>query len=77
MKYIRTVTDSVLKNLGKKPIIILYGARQVGKTTLTNMVMGNFKSPLYLQGDDPQDASLLEKKSGDELVALIQGHDLI
>ncbi len=76
MNYIRTIFDDICKNIGKKPILVLYGARQVGKTTLVKSVMAKFKNPLYLQGDDPKDALLIEGRSGRELVDIISGHDL-
>lgn len=77
VKYIRTIIKDIKENLGKKPIIILYGARQVGKTTLIKNLMNDFEHPLYIQGDDPKDVLLLENKSGKELVSLITDHDLV
>ncbi|MDO8512265.1 MAG: ATP-binding protein [bacterium] len=77
MNYIRTIGKKLIENLGKKPIIVLYGARQVGKTTLAKSIMGEFKSPLYLQGDDPKDAQNIEGRSGKELSSIISGHDIV
>jgi len=77
MKFTRQITDHITENLGKKPILVLYGARQVGKTTLTKTIMSEFKNPLYLQGDDPKDSAFLQAKSGEELRTLLSGHDLI
>jgi len=77
MKYTRQITPHIIANLGKKPILLLFGARQVGKTTLVKTVMDDFKNPLYLQGDDPKDALLLTNKSGQELSTLLKGYDVI
>lgn len=77
MNYIRTISKAIRENLGKKPIIILYGARQVGKTTLVKDIMKEFKNPLYLQGDDPKDAQNIEGRSGKELSSLISNHDIV
>lgn len=77
MNFNRTIFDSLYKNIGKKPILVLYGARQVGKTTLIKSILTQFKAPLYLQGDDPKDALLIEEKSAKELTQLVTGHDLI
>jgi uncharacterized protein len=77
MKYRRQITPRIIANLGQKPILLLYGARQVGKTTLVKTIMVDFKNPLYLQGDDPKDAMLLANKSGQELVTLLTGHDVV
>lgn len=77
MNYTRTIFEPLLKNIGKKPIVIIFGARQVGKTTLIKEVIKRYKSPLYLEGDDPKNAALLEGRSSLELSDLVSGHDLI
>jgi uncharacterized protein len=77
MKYIREIFKQISENIGKKPILILYGARQVGKTTLIKQILTLFSHTLYLQGDDPKDALLLEHKSGKELSELVSGYDLV
>lgn len=77
MKYIRTIGQSLKDNLGKKPIIVLYGARQVGKTTLIKTIINDFQNPLYIAGDDPKDVLLLENRSGKELSSLIANHDIV
>src|SRR3989338_3572377 len=77
MNYDRTIYNTLLKNIGKKPIIILYGARQVGKTTLIKTILRIFTKTLYLQGDDPKDALLLQHRSSDELSELVSGYDLV
>ncbi|MEK7586376.1 MAG: AAA family ATPase, partial [Patescibacteria group bacterium] len=77
MNYIRTIFNDLYENIGKKPILVLYGARQVGKTTLIKSIMTKFTNPLYLQGDDPKNALLLEYRSAKELIQLVSGYDLI
>jgi len=77
VKYKRILFKSLYQNIGKKPITVLYGARQVGKTTLTKSLMEKFSGALYLQGDDPKDAALLEQKSAKELSQLVSGYKLI
>lgn len=77
MNYVRTVFDKLRENIGKKPIVVLYGARQVGKTTLIKSIMSGFSNTLYLQGDDPKDAQLLEKRSAKELSELVSGYELV
>lgn len=77
MNYNRTIYKTILENIGKKPILVLYGARQVGKTTLIKTILKEFKKTLYLQGDDPKDALLLEHRSADELSDIVSGYDLI
>lgn len=77
MNYTRAIYNDLLKNIGVKPITILFGARQVGKTTLLKELMKEFAKPLYLAGDDPKTATLLEGKSAAELVALLSSYDLV
>lgn len=50
----RTLLERVISNCYKGKAIILYGARQVGKTTLTTAIKDHFpdKKTLYLTGDD-------------------------
>lgn len=77
MNYNRIIYKSIIDNIGKKPILVLYGARQVGKTTLIKSILEKFNKTLYLQGDDPKDALLLEHRSSDELNRIVSGYDLI
>lgn len=50
--YIQRTLYPILQNyLEKKKVIILYGARQVGKTTLAKELFKNQKY-LYLNGDE-------------------------
>ena len=77
MNYTRTIFNNIYENIGKKPILVLYGARQVGKTTLAKLIMAKFKNPLYLQGDDPKDALLIEGRSAKELINIVSGHDIV
>jgi predicted AAA+ superfamily ATPase len=77
MNYTRTLFAQLYENIGKKAVLILYGARQVGKTTLIKSILSKFSSTLYLQGDDPKDALLLENKSAQELSELVNGYELV
>lgn len=77
MNYNRTIYSQILANIGKKPILVLYGARQVGKTTLLKSILAKFSKTLYLQGDDPKDALLLEHRSARELTELVTGYELV
>ncbi|MBI2634130.1 ATP-binding protein [Candidatus Peregrinibacteria bacterium] len=77
MNYRRIIFDQLYKNIGKKPILVLYGARQVGKTTLIKSILAKFSHTLYLQGDDPRDAMLLEHQSAKELSELVSGYELV
>ena len=77
MNYVRTLFNQLYENIGKKPVLILYGARQVGKTTLIKSILAQFSHTLYLQGDDPKEALLLEHRSAKELLELVSGYELV
>ena len=77
MNYRRIIYDTLYENIGKKPILVLYGARQVGKTTLIKFIMTKFAKPLYLQGDDPKESILLERRSAKELSDMVFGYDIV
>ena len=77
MNFSRTIFKQLRDNIGKKPVLVLYGARQVGKTTLIKSIIAEFSNALYLQGDDPKDAMLLEHRSAKELSELVSGYELV
>lgn len=58
-------------------VAILYGARQVGKTTLANETAKKYANPLYLNCDDPNVVISLTNKSSIELKSYIGDADLV
>ncbi len=73
----RDVQRKVKKVLDQGLIAIVYGARQVGKTTLAKQIAKDYKNPLYLNCDDPIVVASLTKKSALELKAYIGNADLV
>lgn len=69
-KRIKKVLDSGL-------VAILYGARQVGKTTLAKETAKNYRQPLYLNCDDPNVVISLTAKSAAELNSYIGNADMV
>lgn len=65
------------KALNDGLVAILYGARQVGKTTLSREVAKQYKRPLYLNCDDPNIVVALTNKSALELKSYIGNSDLV
>lgn len=71
----RTTTRK--KVLDNGLVAILYGARQVGKTTLAKEVAKGYANPLYLNCDDPNVVISLTNKSAVELKSYIGNADLV
>lgn len=55
----RIVTKDILKRLNDGKAVIILGARQVGKTTLLQNIVGDRDDVLFLNGDEPDTKELL------------------
>lgn len=73
----RYIEDQILLSLRKNQVVILYGARQVGKTTLSKKIMTSYNKPLYLNADDINDRLKLQNKGASELINLFGDADLV
>ena len=72
--YIRTIKNQILAKLFKGKAIIVTGARQVGKTTLVNMILGETarnEEIIKLNCDNPTDREKLNNKDLEQLKNLI------
>ena len=59
MRYIkRTLENTILSKMQDNKAIIIYGARQVGKSTMLKKLLSNNNDLLWLFGDQPQTQSL-------------------
>ena len=68
----RTIKSRLLNSLFKGKAVIIYGARQVGKTTLMREIECACNVPsLYLNCDEPDVRRALTEKTSTELKALI------
>lgn len=75
---LRDLQSVIEGNLFKRKIIILLGARQVGKTTLINQIAGKLKlSTLFLNCDEPEPRNLLADTNVLKLTQFIGGSKLI
>ena len=64
MEIARILEETLEQQLGKQKVIMLYGTRRVGKTTLIQTIAANHKHDvLLLQGEDMQVASLLQQRT--------------
>jgi uncharacterized protein len=64
MEITRYIKDKILKSIQPNKVIILLGARRVGKTSLIKQIMKEISEPiLFLNGDDYNTKTLFEKRS--------------
>ena len=73
----RLIKDSILADYRRKKVIVLLGARQVGKTTLLSALWNGAEKVLSLNRDDYDDAMLLEGKTSTELKYLLSPYELV
>ncbi|MBS3742689.1 MAG: ATP-binding protein [Candidatus Cloacimonetes bacterium] len=77
MLYKRTVQEAIEKNLFKGKVIIVYGARRVGKTTLIKQLLSKFPDGKYINCDLLQYKSVLETTNSEMLGNLIGNSKLL
>jgi predicted AAA+ superfamily ATPase len=77
-QYPRAIQPAIEQALYKEKIIVLYGARQVGKTTLIRAIQEKYATnTMYLNCDEPDIRSALSDKTSTELQRLIGSKTLI
>ncbi|MFZ1720909.1 MAG: ATP-binding protein [Microgenomates group bacterium] len=74
---LREISKNIRDDFFKGKIIILTGARQVGKTTLVNTILDNTDDVCRLNADDPTDKRTLEKYNFEDLDALFADKTII
>jgi hypothetical protein len=78
MKIARNIQRDVEKALFKGKIVVIYGARQVGKTTLVKEIMLNYsEKSLYLNCDELDVREALTDKTSTELKSFIGSCQLL
>lgn len=74
----RLVENQIRDRLFKGKVILLFGPRQVGKTTLVKRIIQDYKdNSIYFNGDEPDVQQLLRRKSSTELKAIIGSRTLV
>jgi len=74
----RDMTDSIMRRMGDRKVIILFGARQTGKTTLMHHVTDRLDTPaLWWNGDEADIRQLLGHPTSSHLKQLIGSHRLL
>ena len=72
MLILRDIKQDVIDALSSKKIIIVYGARQVGKTTLVKDILNDFPNSVYLSCDEPDVREAFTNKTSTEMKAFIR-----
>jgi predicted AAA+ superfamily ATPase len=72
----RIIQDAILADVSRKKVIVLMGARQVGKTTLLSELHAAHDKVLTLNCDNLDDRLSLEGHSATELSNLLSGYDV-
>lgn len=73
----RTLSEKVVTLIGGKKAITIMGARQVGKSTLLQMMLGERKNVLWMNGDDPDIQSLFSNMTSTRLNAIIGRNEVV
>lgn len=74
----RILHDKIIDRMMPNKVMIIYGARRVGKTYLMKQIIKDFKGmTLYLNGEDYETLSLLEKQSVSNYQHLLEGVNLL
>lgn len=73
----RYIEPQVIQSLNDGFVTILYGARQVGKTTLANKILTTASNGLYLNCDDPAVLTRLQNQSLAGLRSIITDSDTV
>ena len=60
MQYARAIHKKIEENLFKGKVIILYGARRVGKTTLSKQILNKYPKSKYINCELLQNKTALE-----------------
>jgi uncharacterized protein len=69
-KIVRTIQNSVENSLFKGKVVIIYGARQVGKTTLVKDIIKKYsENAAYFNCDEPDVRMMLSDKTSTEIRA--------
>ena len=79
MKITRKLEKNITNDLFKGKIITIYGARRIGKTTLSEEILTNFsnKKTKYLSCDEPDVIEYLTNKTSNELKSFIGNYELV
>lgn len=75
--YQREVTDNINKWMISKEIIILFGARQVGKSTLLELLSEQHKGMLILNCESPVISDVLQSKDLSRIMTVFGNYNIV
>ena len=74
----RIIEQEIINKLGKQKVILLYGSRRTGKSTIVESIAKKYvKKTLILQGEDMDVAAILQKRTIENYKRLIKGKKII
>lgn len=73
----RIIEKSIEEDFNKNKVIVVLGARQVGKTTLFESIMQDKKNVFAFNCDNYDDRLLLTDKTSTELKQLVEGYSFV
>ncbi|MBN1982285.1 MAG: AAA family ATPase, partial [Chitinivibrionales bacterium] len=73
----RQLEKSILKTLFKGKTVVIYGARQTGKTTLVKKIVSEQPNAAYFLCEEPDIAAALSGKTSSSMKAFLGNHKLI
>lgn len=73
----REIAKRITQLLALKKAIVIYGARQVGKSSLLQMIWGNDNNVMWLNGEDVQTRLLVENVNIGRLQTMLSGRKII
>lgn len=75
---IKRILENTIKNkLNNNKIIVIYGARQTGKTTLLKSIFKRNASTVWINGDKIKDRSLFDKESLVNFESFLSGKKML
>ena len=75
--YERYLKNQIKISLKEGLVVIIYGARQVGKTTLAKEIMESYQRPLYINADEITERLRLQNKGAKELKDYFGNADIV
>jgi len=75
--YKRDITRNIINWMDAKEIIILFGARQVGKSTILEIIKEKYSDMIILNCENPIISDVLQKQDISAIFSLFDGHQIV